>query len=439
MTLRLPSAAPLLKPTQTAVLEGIAGFVPPDAVANDALPAAWDVDDAWVRRRTGIRERRRAAPGVTTGDLALEAARRALAVAGHPLVDTVIVATSTPDRPMPAMAPRLATCLGLGGTPAWDVSAACSGFVYGLAAAVGALNSGCADRVLLVTAEVYSTLLDPQDRSSGILFGDGAAATVLRRGARDEPGGVLALDLGSDGSGDELIQVPGGGAVERSRPGDHGPDDRYFRMRGREVFQHAVTRMTQSAHTVLKRAHWTAEDVDRFCAHQANARILSAVGDRIPVSRNRHVTNIERVGNTGAASIPLALADAAAWGELRAGERVLLTAFGAGLTWGSAVLVWPELPNVPQIDAGAAAGADPAVDAVEAAALVRAGASTAPAAAAAACAADPAACAADPVVSAGDSVVSVADPAVAAATPVVRTPAVRTPAVRTPVVRTSIV
>ncbi|MEV0910178.1 beta-ketoacyl-ACP synthase III [Streptomyces hokutonensis] len=350
MTFRLPSAAPLLRTPQTAVLEGIAGFVPPDAVTNDALPMAWEVDDAWVRRRAGIGERRRAAAGVTTGDLAVEAARRALAVAGGPPVDAVIVTTSTPDRPMPAMAPRLATRLGLGELAAWDVSAACSGFVYGLAAAVGALTSGCADRVLLVSAEVYSTLLDPEDRSAGIVFGDGAAAVVLRRGGRDEPGGVLALDLGSDGSGDELIQVPGGGAQERSRPGDYGPDDRYFRMRGREVFQHAVTRMTQSAHTVLKRADWAAEDVDRFCAHQANARILSAVGDRIPVPGERHVTNIERVGNTGAASIPLALADAAAQGELHAGQRVLLTAFGAGLTWGSAVLVWPELPAVPRID-----------------------------------------------------------------------------------------
>ena len=350
MTFRLPSAAPLLKTPQTAVLEGLAGFVPPDAVANDALPAAWDVDDAWVRRRTGIGERHRAASGVTTGDLALTAAARALVVAGDPLVDAVIVTTSTPDRPMPAMAPRLATRLGLGEIAAWDVSAACSGFVYGLAAAVGALTSGCADRVLLVSAEVYSTLLDPQDRSAGILFGDGAGAVVLRRGERDEPGAVLALDLGGDGSGDELIQVPGGGAQERSRPADYGPDDRYFRMRGREVFQHAVTRMTQSAHTVLKRADWAAEDVDRFCAHQANARILSAVGDRIPVPGERHVTNIERVGNTGAASIPLALADAQSRGELRPGERVLLTAFGAGLTWGSAALVWPELPAVPRID-----------------------------------------------------------------------------------------
>lgn len=349
MTSPLPCAEDQLTPFLTrpapsaAVLEGIAGYVPAGVVANAGLPSAWGIDDAWVHRRTGIRERRRAGPGVSTGDLALEAGRRALTVAGGAPVDTVLVATSTPDRPMPAMAPRLATRLGLGGAAAWDVSAACSGFVYGLATAAGALLSGCADRVLLVAAEVYSTLLDPDDRSAGIVFGDGAGAVVLRRGRLGEPGSVLAFDLGSDGAGDELIEVRGGGARERAAPAAYGPGDLYFRMRGREVFQHAVTRMTQSSRTVLKHAGWSPEDVDRFCAHQANARILTAVGERVPIPGPRHVTNIERVGNTGAASIPLALADAASRGELRPGERVLLTTFGAGLTWGSAAVLWPEL------------------------------------------------------------------------------------------------
>ncbi|MFI5866070.1 beta-ketoacyl-ACP synthase III [Streptomyces sp. NPDC051546] len=345
-TLRATPSAP-----PAAVLEGIAGYVPPRVVANSGLPSAWGIDDAWVHRRTGIHERRRADPGVSTGELALEAGRRALAVAGGAPVDTVLVATSTPDRPMPAMAPQLATRLGLGGAAAWDVNAACSGFLYGLATAAGALLSGCADRVLLVAADLYSTLLDPEDRSAGIVFGDGAGAVVLRRGRSGEPGSILGFDLGSDGSGDELIEVRGGGARERSAPDGYGPGDRYFRMQGREVFQHAVTRMTQSSQTVLKHAGWSPEDVDRFCAHQANARIVKAVGERLPVPGPRRVTNIERVGNTGAASIPLALADAASRGELNAGERVLLTAFGAGLTWGSAALLWPRLdPAVPGIE-----------------------------------------------------------------------------------------
>ncbi|MEV7728672.1 beta-ketoacyl-ACP synthase 3 [Streptomyces sp. NPDC087917] len=340
---RLPPAA--------AVLEGIAGYVPAGVVTNAGLPAAWGVDDAWVHRRTGIRERRRAAHGQSTGDLAREAGRRALTVAGGAPVDTVSVATSTPDRPMPAMAPQLATRLGLGGAAAWDVSAACSGFVYGLATAAGALLSGCADRVLLVAADVYSTLLDPDDPSAGIVFGDGAGAVVLGRGRSGDPGSIQAFDLGSDGSGDELIEVRGGGAMERATPASHRSEDRYFRMRGREVFPHAVTRMTQSSQTVMKHAGWSPEHVDRFCAHQANARILTAVGERVPVPGPRHVTNIERVGNTGAASVPLALADAASRGELRPGERVLLTAFGAGLTWGSAAVIRPGLGRpVPGIE-----------------------------------------------------------------------------------------
>ncbi|MFD9460833.1 3-oxoacyl-[acyl-carrier-protein] synthase III C-terminal domain-containing protein [Streptomyces sp. NPDC060027] len=212
---------------------------------------------------------------------------------------------------MPAMAPQLATRLGLGDVAAWDVNAACSGFLYRLATASGALLAHCADRVLLVAADVYSTLLDPDDRSAGIVFGDGAGAVVLHRGRSGEPGSVLAFDLGSDGSGDELIEVRGGGARERSAPDDFGPGDRHFRMRGREVFQHAVTRMTQSSQAVLKHAGWSPDDVDRFCAHQANARIVTAVGERVPVPGPRRVTNIDRVGNTGAAPIPIALADAA--------------------------------------------------------------------------------------------------------------------------------
>ncbi|MFJ2744850.1 beta-ketoacyl-ACP synthase 3 [Streptomyces sp. NPDC087440] len=337
----------------TAVVEGLAGWVPPRTVANDALPSAWEVDDAWVRRRTGIGERHWADPGTSTGDLALRAAVRALDVAGNPRIDAVVLATSTPDRPMPAMAPELATRLGLGPVAAWDVSAACSGFVYALASAAGALASGIAERVLLVATEVYSTLIAPDDRSAGVVFADGAGAVVLRRGERREPGSVLGFDLGSDGSGHGLIEVPGGGALERSEPSRFVPGDRHFRMDGREVYQHAVRRMTASSQALLAGVGWRTEDVDHFVGHQANARILSAVGERLDVPAARQISNIERVGNTGAASIPLALADAASRDELRPGARVLLTSFGAGLTWGSAALVWPELATVaPVSDAG---------------------------------------------------------------------------------------
>ncbi|WP_329124950.1 beta-ketoacyl-ACP synthase III [Streptomyces sp. NBC_01465] len=325
-----------------AVLESVAGWVPPRTVSNAELPAGWGVDDAWVRRRTGIGVRHWADPGTTTGDLALEAAVRALALAGDPQVDAVLVATSTGDQPMPAMAPRLASRLGRDGAAAWDVSAACSGFVYGLATAAGILCAGIAQRVLLVAAEVYSTLIAPDDRSAGVVFADGAGAVVLRRGEHGEPGSVLAFDLGSDGTGHDLIAVPGGGARERSAPALYTPGDRHFRMAGREVFQHAVTRMTESSRAVLARASWSVDDVDHLVAHQANARILTAVGERLELPADRHIANIDRVGNTGAASIPLALADASSRNELRPGQRVLLTSFGAGLTWGSAALLWPD-------------------------------------------------------------------------------------------------
>ena len=338
MSIELGSAA--------AVLEGLGGWVPPRVVTNEELPAAWGVDDAWVRQRTGIATRHWADAGTSTGDAAERAARRALATVGTPRTDAVIVATSTPDRPMPATAPQLAARLGLDGAAAWDVSAACSGFVYGLAAAAGAICAGIAERVLLVGVEIYSTLIAPDDRSAGVVFADGAGAVVLRRGLAGEPGSVLGFDLGSDGSGHRLIEVPGGGALERARPEAYRPADRYFRMDGREVFQHAVTRMTESSRLLLKNVVWTVADVDRLVAHQANARILRAVGERLGIPAERRIHHIEKVGNTGAASIPLALADAAAREDLRPGEKVLLTAFGAGLTWGSAAVLWPGLPPI---------------------------------------------------------------------------------------------
>ena len=339
-----------------AVLEGLGGWVPPRTVTNEELPASWGVDDAWVRRRTGIATRHWADAGTSTGDAAEQAARRALATVRVPRMDAVIVATSTPDRPMPAMAPQLAARLGLDGAAAWDVSAACSGFVYGLAAAAGVICAGIAETVLLVAADVYSTLIAPDDRSAGVVFADGAGAVVLRRGLAGEPGSVLGFDLGSDGTGHRLIEVPGGGALERARPQAYRPADRHFRMEGREVFQHAVTRMTESSRLLLKNVGWTEADVDRLVAHQANARILSAVGARLDIPADRCVNHIERVGNTGAASVPLALADAAARQDLRPGHKVLLTAFGAGLTWGSAAVLWPELPRIaPVHDTGAPA------------------------------------------------------------------------------------
>lgn len=391
---------------RTAVLEAVAGWVPGEPVLNGALPAEWEVDDAWVRKRTGIAGRHRAAPGMSTGDIAYEAAR--LLIAGvsadahsgagagtgvrsgvalgagraptgvAPVrpgsvrpdsvhagsaragsvragsaraglvradsvraVDAVVLATATPDHLCPGTAPALAARLGLGTVPAFDIGAVCSGFVYGLAVCHGLVVSGLYERVLLVGADVYSTWLDPRDRSSGVVFGDGAGAALIGAGRTGDPGELLAFDLGSDGTGYDLITVPGGGARSRSVAEPSAEGDQFFRMRGRAVYQHAVERMTGSCRSLLRTVGWDAAEVDHFVPHQANARILRAVAERVGIGTQRCVTHLDRVGNTGAASIPLALADADARGRFRAGDRMLLTAFGGGLTWGTAALRWP--------------------------------------------------------------------------------------------------
>ncbi|MEV7977590.1 beta-ketoacyl-ACP synthase III [Streptomyces sp. NPDC086519] len=348
----MPSNAPSPS-APAAVLCGLAGWVPSRVVTNDELAERLDTDDTWIRTRTGIRRRHLADPGQATSDLAVEAGRLALRSAeggsGDGSADTVIVATTTPDRPCPATAPLVAARLGLDGAAAFDVGAVCTGFVYGLATAAGLIASRVAARVLLIGADTYSTIVDPLDRANAIIFGDGAGAVVLRAGHPDEPGAVGHVDLGSDGAHEDLIMVAAGGS---RRPYAHGgeptPAQRHFAMRGREVYRHAVTRMAASARTALDRAGRKTDDVDHLVPHQANLRILHSVADDLGLPRERCVANVDSVGNTGAASIPLALADAAARGRIRPGDRLLLTAFGGGLTWGSCLLTWPSLPTHPQ-------------------------------------------------------------------------------------------
>ncbi|MGW3952449.1 beta-ketoacyl-ACP synthase III [Streptomyces sp. NPDC004752] len=360
----------LSPPGSAAVLCGLAGWVPPRVVTNDELAERLDTDDAWIRTRTGIRRRHIAAPGQATSDLAVEAGRLALRSAGTDLADAVIVTTTTPDRPCPATAPMVATRLGLAGAAAFDVGAVCTGFVYGLATAAGLIASGVARRVLVIGADTYSTIVDPLDRANAIIFGDGAGAAVLRAGHADEPGAVGHFDLGSDGAHEDLITVAAGGSRQRSTGGrqrstggdsthadsTHGDSthaepthaERHFAMRGKEVYRHAVTRMAASARAALSDAGWKTGDVDHFVPHQANLRILHSVADDLGLPRERCVVNVDAVGNTGAASIPLALADAMARQRFRTGDRLLLTAFGGGLTWGSCLMTWPELAPHPQ-------------------------------------------------------------------------------------------
>ncbi|MER6806255.1 MULTISPECIES: beta-ketoacyl-ACP synthase III [Streptomyces] len=331
---------------RAAVITGIGSYVPPDVVTNEDLTARLDTSDEWIRTRTGIATRHVVTPGTATSDLAVEAGQRALKSAGSAVADAVVLATTTPDQPCPATAPAVASRLGLGGAAAFDVSAVCSGFLYGLATASGLIAAGVADRVLLIAADAFTTIIDPRDRGTAVIFADGAGAVVLRAGDPQEPGAVGPLVLGSDGGLSHLIEVPAGGSRQRSSGRPAAPEEHYFRMRGRDTYRHAVEHMTRASHEAVARAGWRPPDIDRFAAHQANARILAAVADRLEIPPSRRLSNIEHVGNTGGASIPLLLAQAAAAGQLTAGHKVLLTSFGGGLAWGATTLQWPDVTAI---------------------------------------------------------------------------------------------
>ncbi|MCK9878551.1 ketoacyl-ACP synthase III [Frankia sp. Ag45/Mut15] len=329
---------------RVAVIAGVGGYVPPTVVTNRELTSQLDTTDEWIRTRTGIVSRHMVSPGTATSDLAVEAGRRALESSGEHSVDTVVLATTTPDHPCPATAPEVAHRLGLGDAAAFDIAAVCAGFLYGLATAAGLVAAGTAERVLLIAADAFTTIIDPADRSTAIIFADGAGAAVLRAGTADEPGAVGRVVLGSEGGLADLIQVPAGGSRQRSRGIAPAPGEEFFRMRGRDTYRHAVERMTSAARQAAALAGWEmATDIDRLAAHQANARILTAVAERLGIDAERCLSNIAQVGNTGGASIPLLLAEATTSGELVAGHRLLLTAFGGGLAWGATTLVWPDL------------------------------------------------------------------------------------------------
>ncbi|SFW78675.1 beta-ketoacyl-ACP synthase III [Amycolatopsis australiensis] len=326
------------------VLTGIGGALPDNHVSNADLAGLMDTSDEWIRGRTGIAGRYWSRT-TSTGDLAVAAGRRALDSAQRDEVDLVVLATTTPDHPCPATAPAVAARLGLGPVGAFDVAAVCSGFVYALAVAKGFLAGGLARSALVIGAETYSTILDREDRSTAVIFGDGAGAVVLCAAEPGTPASLEHIDLGSNGEDRQLVWVPGGGSYERTHPG--ADRSTRFAMLGREVFRTAVTRMAQSSEAVLRRSGWTTADLDWIVGHQANERILGAVADRLAADRSKLIMNLDRVGNTSAASIPLALLDAVTSGLLAGGDRLLLTAFGGGTTWGSATLVWPEVKAEP--------------------------------------------------------------------------------------------
>ncbi|MEU3975174.1 beta-ketoacyl-ACP synthase 3 [Streptomyces bacillaris] len=314
-----------------AVLCGLGTAQADLVVSNAEIAGRLGVGDDWISTRTGIVERRRVDAGTSTADLAVRAGAAALKSSGKDAVDVVILATATPDQRMPGTAPEVATRVGLCGIPAFDIAAACAGLPYALQVAKGFIADGAAQRAMVIAVDRLSHLTDPDDRTTAALFGDGAAALVVRRGHRGEPGAVGPVVLGADGRYGDALVVP------------HG---QFMRMRGREVFQHAVTRMSQAAEEAAAAAGWSLGAVDRFVPHQANARITEAVGRRLRLDGGRVLDDIARLGNTSAASILFALARAASGNQLRPGHRVLLAAFGAGLTWGATTLTWPNMPCV---------------------------------------------------------------------------------------------
>ena len=317
-----------------ARVSGTGGYLPERVLTNDELARTVDTTDAWIRERTGIRERRIAAPGETTCDLAEHAARRALEAAGldGADLDLVVVGTTTPDRVYPSTACRLQARLGAKGGAAFDVQAVCTGFVYALGIAEKFVRTGSAARALVVGADVHSRLLDWNDRGTCILFGDGAGAVVLE--AASEPG-VMSTHLHADGSGERLLYVEG--SVEDGY--DHPTQSAArTRMQGNEVFRRAVKALGGIVDETLAANRLERADVDWLVPHQANYRIIEATARRLRMSMDQVVVTVDRHGNTSAGSVPLALDEAIRDGRIKRGQLLLLEAFGGGFTWGSALV-----------------------------------------------------------------------------------------------------
>lgn len=330
--------------TTNALITGWGMYAPSRVMTNDELSTLVETSDEWIVTRTGIRERRIAADDETTTSLSVNAARDALAVAGvDPLdVDLVIVGTCTPDYPLPATAVLIATELGATRAAGFDLQAACSGFLYAMATGTSFIRSGMYRNVLVIGVEILSRFLDWTDRSTCVLFGDGAGAVLLS--ASDRPGGLLGANLFSDGTGCEGIIVPGGGSVHPASAQTVTDRLHYIHMAGSDVYKYATRQLAESALAALRAANLTPADVDQYVFHQANLRIIKSVEKTLGIPAEKVFVNIEKYGNTSAASVPMALAEAVAAGRIKVGERVLMVAFGAGYTAGAAVVEWTADP-----------------------------------------------------------------------------------------------
>ncbi|MGN7412195.1 beta-ketoacyl-ACP synthase III [Paenibacillus sp. SAF-068] len=319
---------------------GTGKYVPEKILTNSDLEKMVDTNDEWIVSRTGIKERHIAAPDQATSDLAYEAAIKALESAGMTGsdLDLIIVATITPDSSFPSTACILQDRLGAKGAAAFDLSAACSGFVYGLASATSFIQSGMYNNALVIGADCLSRITDYTDRNTCVLFGDGAGAVVV--GEVPEGRGFKAFDLGAEGAGGSLLQMEGGGSRLPASAETVENKKHYIYMNGREVFKFAVRVMGTATVEVLRKAGMERTDVDLFVPHQANIRIIQSAMQRLELPEEKVVVNVDKYANTSAASIPLALVEAAEEGRMKAGDTVLMVGFGGGLTWGASVLVW---------------------------------------------------------------------------------------------------
>ncbi|MEE8123920.1 MAG: beta-ketoacyl-ACP synthase III [Alphaproteobacteria bacterium] len=316
---------------------GCGAYLPERIVTNDELAKTVDTSDAWIFERTGIRERRIAADGETTSDLALAASAEALKAAGESAgnLDIIVLATTTPDETFPATATRVQARLGANSAAAFDIQAVCSGFIYALTVADSFIRTDRAKTALVIGAETFSRIVDWQDRSTCVLFGDGAGAVVLRAGngnGSSADRGILSTHLHSDGRQHDLLYVDGGPSSTRTVG--------HVRMAGREVFRHAIVKLANVLEEALAANQLSAEDVDWFLPHQANKRILDGTARKLGLPPEKMVVTIDRHANTSAASIPLALAEASSDGRIKPRDLLLLEAMGGGFTWASALIRW---------------------------------------------------------------------------------------------------
>ena len=323
-----------------AQVAGVGSYTPEKILTNEELEEMVDTSDEWITKRTGIKERRIAADDVTASDLAYESTQQALKDADLEAedLDLILVATSTPDHlAFPSTACILQDKLGITEIPAFDLAAACTGFIYGMSTATQYIETGAYDNILVVGTEVFSKIIDWEDRDTCVLFGDGAGAAILTPG---EDGGVQSNYLGADGSRSHVLEVPSGGGREPLSQAVLDDKSHYVRMDGKPVFKFAVKILGEAAVNALEEVGLDKDDIDYLIPHQANTRIIDAAAKRLDLSRDQIYVNVDKYGNTSAASIPLALDEAVKEGEIEQGDIIVLVGFGAGLTWGATVIEW---------------------------------------------------------------------------------------------------